>query len=364
MNIKNFIILNFYFKISISTFTFSGRSININIDDKNMDEKSKCIKVEKQHDANSNSPVELEASSKEIEHQSEENKETTLSSGNDTMTIAGHPVDHNVNKCSSTHNNNPHSDEVKSSNAITTMHMSNTDSVLPSLGILPGVDNQVKQQQPDEELFVSESCSTSSNTENEKNNPKKERIIPIQIEEENESAIQTTDSAMSGEVTVAKDALSVEEEGAMAADLMATSEGAMAVDLMATSEGAVAVDLMATSEGAMASGATASEVTSPMSDSTKSDPSDVTHKVKKIKWKDIEVPIITQNNNGPCPLLAILNAMVLKVCTYILFYLLFNNLKINLSKLLLLKFPYKNSCVKFDAFLRQNNNLFFLQEGN
>lgn len=44
------------------------------------------------------------------------------------------------------------------------------------------------------------------------------------------------------------------------------------------------------------------------------DPSEVVHKIKKIKWQDIEVPIITQNNNGPCPLLAIVNVMLLKVC--------------------------------------------------
>ena len=43
------------------------------------------------------------------------------------------------------------------------------------------------------------------------------------------------------------------------------------------------------------------------------DPSDVVHKIKKIKWQDIEVPIITQNNNGPCPLIAIVNVMILKV---------------------------------------------------
>ncbi|XP_045605552.2 ubiquitin carboxyl-terminal hydrolase MINDY-1 isoform X1 [Procambarus clarkii] len=42
------------------------------------------------------------------------------------------------------------------------------------------------------------------------------------------------------------------------------------------------------------------------------DPSDVVHKIKKIKWQDIEVPIITQNNNGPCPLIAIVNVMILK----------------------------------------------------
>ncbi|KAK7071263.1 Ubiquitin carboxyl-terminal hydrolase MINDY-2 [Halocaridina rubra] len=42
------------------------------------------------------------------------------------------------------------------------------------------------------------------------------------------------------------------------------------------------------------------------------DPSSVVHKIKKIKWQDIEVPIITQNNNGPCPLIAIVNVMLLK----------------------------------------------------
>ena len=40
---------------------------------------------------------------------------------------------------------------------------------------------------------------------------------------------------------------------------------------------------------------------------------EVLHMVKRIKWKDIEVPILTQNNNGPCPLMAILNALILKV---------------------------------------------------
>ncbi|CAL4062137.1 unnamed protein product [Meganyctiphanes norvegica] len=42
------------------------------------------------------------------------------------------------------------------------------------------------------------------------------------------------------------------------------------------------------------------------------DPAQVVHKMKRIKWQDIEVPIITQNNNGPCPLLAIVNVLILK----------------------------------------------------
>ncbi|XP_071534130.1 ubiquitin carboxyl-terminal hydrolase MINDY-2-like isoform X2 [Panulirus ornatus] len=59
-----------------------------------------------------------------------------------------------------------------------------------------------------------------------------------------------------------------------------------------------------------ASAAPSSENRSPEPQHT--DPSDVMHKIKKIKWQDIEVPIITQNNNGPCPLLAIVNVMILK----------------------------------------------------
>ena len=42
-------------------------------------------------------------------------------------------------------------------------------------------------------------------------------------------------------------------------------------------------------------------------------PSEIVHKVKRIKFKGKEVPVITQNNNGPCPLLAILNALLLTV---------------------------------------------------
>ncbi|XP_018028095.1 ubiquitin carboxyl-terminal hydrolase MINDY-1 [Hyalella azteca] len=41
-------------------------------------------------------------------------------------------------------------------------------------------------------------------------------------------------------------------------------------------------------------------------------PHEVLHRVKKIKFKGKEIPIITQNNNGPCPLLAILNALLLR----------------------------------------------------
>ena len=41
-------------------------------------------------------------------------------------------------------------------------------------------------------------------------------------------------------------------------------------------------------------------------------PSEIVHKVKKIKFLGKEAPIITQNNNGPCPLLAVVNALLLK----------------------------------------------------
>uniref|UniRef100_A0A2P2I8Z7 Ubiquitin carboxyl-terminal hydrolase n=2 Tax=Hirondellea gigas TaxID=1518452 RepID=A0A2P2I8Z7_9CRUS len=46
--------------------------------------------------------------------------------------------------------------------------------------------------------------------------------------------------------------------------------------------------------------------------STQSSPSETIHKVKRIKFCGKDVPVITQNNNGPCPLLAILNALLLK----------------------------------------------------
>lgn len=51
---------------------------------------------------------------------------------------------------------------------------------------------------------------------------------------------------------------------------------------------------------------------SPSTVDTQLDPDQVLHKMKRIKWQDIEVPIITQNNNGPCPLLAIVNVLILK----------------------------------------------------
>lgn len=63
-------------------------------------------------------------------------------------------------------------------------------------------------------------------------------------------------------------------------------------------------------EGAAQMAASSSDAHSP--EAHPADPSDVVHKIKKIKWQDIEVPIITQNNNGPCPLLAIVNVMILK----------------------------------------------------
>lgn len=57
-----------------------------------------------------------------------------------------------------------------------------------------------------------------------------------------------------------------------------------------------------------------SEVLSPTSSQAANvPPHEVIHRVKKIKFLGKELPIITQNNNGPCPLLAILNALLLKV---------------------------------------------------
>ena len=37
-----------------------------------------------------------------------------------------------------------------------------------------------------------------------------------------------------------------------------------------------------------------------------------TYQIKWIKWKGIDTPIITQNENGPCPLLAIVNVLLLQ----------------------------------------------------
>ena len=45
-------------------------------------------------------------------------------------------------------------------------------------------------------------------------------------------------------------------------------------------------------------------------------PYDVSHKIKKIKWQGNSMSIVTQNNNGPCPLISLINALVLKVCDY------------------------------------------------
>lgn len=37
-----------------------------------------------------------------------------------------------------------------------------------------------------------------------------------------------------------------------------------------------------------------------------------TYQIKWIKWKGIDTPIITQNENGPCPLLAVVNVLLLQ----------------------------------------------------
>jgi hypothetical protein len=36
------------------------------------------------------------------------------------------------------------------------------------------------------------------------------------------------------------------------------------------------------------------------------------YQLKWINWKENKTPIITQNSNGPCPLLAIINVLILK----------------------------------------------------
>lgn len=56
---------------------------------------------------------------------------------------------------------------------------------------------------------------------------------------------------------------------------------------------------------------------SPTCTALKLSPSDIEHKVKRIKFLGKEVPIITQNSNGPCPLLAILNALLLRVSLHV-----------------------------------------------
>ena len=42
------------------------------------------------------------------------------------------------------------------------------------------------------------------------------------------------------------------------------------------------------------------------------DLSNRTYYVKWIKWKGLKTPIVTQNDNGPCPLLAIINILLLR----------------------------------------------------
>jgi len=41
------------------------------------------------------------------------------------------------------------------------------------------------------------------------------------------------------------------------------------------------------------------------------DDDDNTYHIKWIDWFDEKIPIITQNKNGPCPLLAIFNVLLL-----------------------------------------------------
>ena len=41
-------------------------------------------------------------------------------------------------------------------------------------------------------------------------------------------------------------------------------------------------------------------------------PSEQAYHVKWIKWRGTNTPIITQNENGPCPLIAIMNVLLLR----------------------------------------------------
>ena len=50
---------------------------------------------------------------------------------------------------------------------------------------------------------------------------------------------------------------------------------------------------------------------SKSSESSKFDPSQSMYYLKRFKWKGEPVQIVTQNENGPCPLLAIANVLIL-----------------------------------------------------
>ena len=56
------------------------------------------------------------------------------------------------------------------------------------------------------------------------------------------------------------------------------------------------------------------------------DENDDTYHIKWIDWFDEKIPIITQNKNGPCPLLAIFNVLLLSKRVSILLLLYFLNL--------------------------------------
>uniref|UniRef100_A0A8C6ZV68 Ubiquitin carboxyl-terminal hydrolase n=1 Tax=Nothoprocta perdicaria TaxID=30464 RepID=A0A8C6ZV68_NOTPE len=54
-------------------------------------------------------------------------------------------------------------------------------------------------------------------------------------------------------------------------------------------------------------------------------PGQSVYHIKWVRWKEENTPVITQNENGPCPLLAIMNVLLLawKVLAFFFFFLLF-----------------------------------------
>ena len=55
-----------------------------------------------------------------------------------------------------------------------------------------------------------------------------------------------------------------------------------------------------------------SPINHPADNSSNSQPQESVYHVKWVTFKSKQVPIITQNENGPCPLLAIMNVLMLQ----------------------------------------------------
>ncbi|GCC43676.1 hypothetical protein chiPu_0027837, partial [Chiloscyllium punctatum] len=54
------------------------------------------------------------------------------------------------------------------------------------------------------------------------------------------------------------------------------------------------------------------EGTLPRPEMARADPSSTFHLVKWVTWKGEKTPLITQSENGPCPLIAIINILLLR----------------------------------------------------